>query len=281
MLVVKGDETHNSIYRIVGSFFVHNLSHINSKSSWQGIDRVTVNRIKLAMQSFPNTWGDNENWQECAKNKDTLVRMAVAKQGKCLDVLKNDNCLEVRLEIIKRNHNLGFFLNDCPSPSDIFDIQIRMALARQGYRLDLLKKDKAWQVRLEVAKQGYNTPKFTHDRNPNVRKGLAELGIGLNELLSDRKAEVRKAVAKQGYGLNTLVNDPSPEVRAAVASHGFGIEKLIHDESVTVRIALASNGYGLDALVKDNNQMVALKAGKMIKLLDDIAVESENCLVRN
>ncbi len=89
---------------------------------------------------------------------------------------------------------------------------VRLAVAEQGYGLDVLVRDKSLLVRAAVAKQGY----------------------GLDILIRDEDWQVRATVAKQGYGLDVLVHDEDWYVRLAVAEQGYGLNELVHDQNFYV-----------------------------------------------
>jgi len=120
---------------------------------------------------------------------------------------------------------------------------IRMAVAEQGYGLDVLINDEDHWVRAAVAKQGY----------------------GLDILIDDADCLVRQAVAEQGYGLDVLINDAYSWVRAAVARQGYGLDILINDKNSAVRTIVAEQGYGLHILIRDENDYVRYVAQEMLK----------------
>lgn len=68
---------------------------------------------------------------------------------------------------------------------------IRGAIARYGYGLDILINDECSYVRMNLARGGYE----------------------LDKLINDEEWYVRNAVAEQGYGLDILVKDIHPVVR--------------------------------------------------------------------
>lgn len=90
---------------------------------------------------------------------------------------------------------------------------VRLAVAEQGYGLDILVYDECWMVRRAVAEQGY----------------------GLDVLINDKDWRVRMEVAGQGYGLDILIHDEIDLVRYIVAKQGYGPDVLIHDDNYNVR----------------------------------------------
>lgn len=60
---------------------------------------------------------------------------------------------------------------------------VRMAVAQQGYGLEVLVNDEYWGTRMAVARQGYGLDILVHDKDPSVsetaKKMIAINGIGL------------------------------------------------------------------------------------------------------
>ena len=57
---------------------------------------------------------------------------------------------------------------------DIGDENIRVAVAEQGYGLDVLVNDKDWFVRRAVAEQGYGLDRLVNDESEDVRQAAKE-----------------------------------------------------------------------------------------------------------
>lgn len=124
-----------------------------------------------------------ENWVELSKST-TSIRLMVAKNTRCLDILINDK-----------------------------SISIRQIVAEQDYGLNKLIRDKAWVVRAAVAGQGHGLEKLINDSYSVVRIKVVEQGYGLDRLIKDDNWVVRKAVAKMGYGLDILIKDSNEYVK--------------------------------------------------------------------
>lgn len=73
--------------------------------------------------------------------------------------------------------------------SDI--VEVRALVAKQGYGLEILAKDKYTLVRLEVVKQGYNLEEFSNDKHYVIRREVAKQGVCLDKLLLDNDWIVR------------------------------------------------------------------------------------------
>lgn len=143
----------------------------------------------------------------------------------------------------------------------------RLAVAQQGYGLDRLVFDDAFQVRAACAAQGYGQHILVKDPEPMVRKTLAENGFCLDVLVHDPVVGVREEVAKQGYALDTLRSDPHELVRYFVATHGRpqDLAVLVNDSSWYVRSQVVEQGYGLDKLVSDNNPTVRVLVNEFLE----------------
>lgn len=55
----------------------------------------------------------------------------------------------------------------------------RKICVREGYKLDVLVRDKDADVRLDVAKRGYRLDVLVHDEDHRVRTEVAKHGYGL------------------------------------------------------------------------------------------------------
>ena len=75
-------------------------------------------------------------------------------------------------------------------------LDVRAAVARQGYGLDTLINDKSACVRAMVASNGYGLDKLIHDPMAIVRQEVAGQGYGLDVLAHDRDGYVLRAVYK-------------------------------------------------------------------------------------
>lgn len=120
-------------------------------------------------------------------------------------------------DIMKQQVILQHSLMDCNNLEEHVnhpDNQVRIALAKQKCKLNVLMYDRSFIVRREVAKQGF----------------------GLDHLINDECYYVRSVVAQRGFGLDTLINDVESAVRYQVAKHGYGLDQLINDVAYSVRI---------------------------------------------
>ena len=174
------------------------------------------------IEDFHNFWAESitlvrelskeEVHQYFVDNQDRILKMswyyriALAKQGLCLDKLINDEEPGVREEVV-----------------------------RQGYKLDVLIKDESEFVRKVIADKGYGLDILVHDESAFVRTAVAKQGYGLDTLINDESKFVRMEIAKQEYGLETLVNDEDWCVRREVAERGYGLDVLINDTKSSVR----------------------------------------------
>jgi uncharacterized protein YcgL (UPF0745 family) len=94
-------------------------------------------------------------------------------------------------------NNIGFFsANKIRQFAYDDDEEVRFAIAKCGFALDILVNDKEWFIREAVANHGY----------------------GLNILINDESPYVRAAVARQGYGLGILMKDENIMVRQATVA---------------------------------------------------------------
>ena len=74
---------------------------------------------------------------------------------------------------------------------------VRKEVARQGFGLDTLVKDKYWMVRYEVAKQGFGLDLLVNDKHTLVRREVVRQGFGLDILVNDEDSDVREEAEKQ------------------------------------------------------------------------------------
>lgn len=201
-------------------------------------------------------------------DKSSKVRVVVAKQGYKMDIMCNDPNPNVRVAVvyslakgIKESNAILRKVRDSPTNeddnyTDIINIEtsdiernisiltklstdlspkVRIAVAENGYCLEILINDKSPRVRAAVAKHQYNLDILISDNNWMVRKQLALNGYKLDILIKDRNPYVRAAVASMGYGLDILVDDPDPIVRTEVAHQNYDLEKLLNDDDSEVR----------------------------------------------
>ena len=161
---------------------------------------------------------------------------------------------------------------DCIASNDLYEsdynflvnskyYNVRRIMAKRGYGLEKLIKDKIDVVREEVAKQGYGLSRLIRDKNNYVRR---EVAIHCNEnilpfLMNDKSALVRREVANRGLYLDTYIKDRDDYVRCAVAKCGYKLDVLIKDESGRVRAEVAKQGYGLDILINDDSFIVLIE----------------------
>lgn len=128
-----------------------------------------------------------------------------------------------------------------------------------------VEKRKFDEVRVAVARYGYNLDVFVHDDCADVRYQVARHGYGLDTLVNDPSIFVRVEVAKQGYGLDKLMHDPSIFVQLEVAKQGYRLDHFIKSDMITIRMEVARQGYGLDILSKDSCSFVRSEAMTMIE----------------
>ena len=164
---------------------------IFSKDTYKDVNIFSKNKSK----------NDKKEAVQEGDNKNTVVQTVVVEQQdippeKADEENKKPEYSEEKLEELLKGN-----------------IEDRVFVAKQGYALDRLVNDPAWEVRFEVAEQGY----------------------GLDVLVNDPEAEVRISVAEKGYGLNVLANDPSSSVRMYVVDQGYGLNLLINDSNELVR----------------------------------------------
>ena len=198
-------------------------------------------------------------------DKDWRVRNAIFKSGYwkdfCADnweILIQSKYNDVREAIAKQGYGLDILIND-------EDERVREAVAEQGYGLDKLINDNHGWVRARVAEQGYGLDILINDTHESVRRAVAEQGYGLDKLINDNIAFVRAEVARQGYGLDILINDKDDDVRQAVAEQGYGLDILINDDASLVRSAVVRQGYGLDKLINDEDATISIEVLDYLK----------------
>lgn len=71
------------------------------------------------------------------------------------------------LEQIHKEHYLDQYIHLLPQ-------EARLKVAKDGYRLDILIKDKNWKIRCAVAEHGYGLDKLVHDNNYSIRCEVAK-----------------------------------------------------------------------------------------------------------
>lgn len=99
------------------------------------------------------------------------------------------------------------------------DPDVRCAVAKQGYGLDILVHDSNEWVLFVVIEQGYGFDILIHNNNPRIRADVVEHckdSKYLEIALYDESPDVRAAVARRYYGLKILKNDENSWV-ASVA----------------------------------------------------------------
>lgn len=173
----------------------------------------------------------------------------------------------------------SYFKQNMKTLIESTNYNVRRAVAKQGYGLDVLVSDKVAFIRSIVAEQGYGLDKLIDDENWFVRRVVAERGYGLDVLVYDENSKVRCAVAKQGYGLDKLIHDEDSCVRRMVAEQGYGLDILVHDEDWGVRCAVARQSYGLDKLICDESWLVRIVVAQQGYGLD-ILMKDESLFVR-
>ena len=112
-------------------------------------------------------------------DKNSNVRLEIAKQGYALDKLADDENWEVRLAVA-RNAARESRIDLLDELADDENETVRGVVARQGCALDKLAKDEDWYVRKCVAYGAHDT-------------GRDDLLI---ELAGDEDQDVREAVAR-------------------------------------------------------------------------------------
>lgn len=73
---------------------------------------------------------------------------------------------------------------------------VRLAIAKKGYGLDVLENDTDKRIRREVAKT-HATEKLARDPEKQVRKLIAEQGKFLEILVNDENWEIRNSLLKE------------------------------------------------------------------------------------
>lgn len=157
------------------------------------------------------------NLHDFVYDSNPKVRIQVAHH---IDILSYEDQLAlvgdtdelVRIAVINKGKFLDRFIED---PS----VDVRVALVRKGYALDILSKDSSELVRAAVVNFGYDVESFIGDPSSIVRVAVASKGVGLEILYKDPDPVVRAEVAKQGYAIGQLINDADSIVRASVIEY--------------------------------------------------------------
>lgn len=187
-------------------------------SSIHGKHDIDFEPIDEYLEANKDKYGKEEDWEEAAKQaleESALYGYsALAHAG---------------LSQGKRASRFARFLVDSP------DENIRAQVARHGFFLKKLCRDKSTTVRCAVAERGYGLDSLVSDEDPTVRREVANQGYGLERLSKDRITDVRVAVVKQGYKLDEMIKDKSPHVRGQVAKMGYGLDILEKEDSAIVK----------------------------------------------
>ena len=127
-------------------------------------------------------------------------------RGEHLDQFVSSDDVNIRRAVAEQGYGHDKLYND-------EDTMVRLAIARQGNMLEALANDKDPVVRMEVVKHSNDRTKFASDPDESVRLEVANQGAALEQLSKDPSPDVRLAVARQGVYLNELKNDTDPDVR--------------------------------------------------------------------
>lgn len=150
-----------------------------------------------------------------------IMPNAISVLDKLSDTLSSDS----KIELIELGYAPVKFLAG--------DKRVRIALAKNGYFLNELSRDKDFSVRMEVLKKGFDSLCFLDDESEEVRALLADMGVCLDILYKDQSPLVREHCARNGAHLKELSMDKHPNVRAAVASKSKDkrlLKRLVGDE---------------------------------------------------
>ena len=95
-----------------------------------------------------------------------------------------------------------YFVDNLEELKNDEDLNVRRAVARQGYALEELKNDRDWEIRHAVAEQGYALEELKNDEHWAVREAVAKQGYALDELKNDEDWYVRYEAVKQLHESN-------------------------------------------------------------------------------
>ena len=183
---------------------------------YQGQNKATPSKISDDFLDL--NCNHNKNLKYSLYEKPFLTNLEISKQSCESDVLINDKNLKI---------------SEDDSEQILKNKEFKMEYTKE--KLEQMLKSEDWRVRLAVAEQGYGLDILVNDENWRIRKVIAEQGYRLDILINDNDSDVRMAVAEQGYGLDILINDEDWLVRLIVAEQGHELEKLINDEDLNVR----------------------------------------------
>ena len=240
-----------------------------------------------------NNWGNNEqDFDSLVKDKDVIIRAAVALNGKYAEKLSNDEQYLVRLNTIlslSNDKSRGVKRDDSFIHYMIKDpiVVVRVALASYGNeeQLNELIKDDYLAVRLAVAKHNHShhLASLIDDESCSVRQWIAANGTiaQAQKLASDSSVYVRKVVASRSAELDpatlgALATDSVNDIRQAVAEFAPTdiASQLVTDTDMMVRVLLARRGIALETLKSDESANVRSEVAKAGYALDELAQDA-------
>ncbi|MFI3230896.1 MAG: HEAT repeat domain-containing protein [bacterium] len=211
------------------------------------IDHVDSNDTSVRATSI-NTMVKYMKQYAGVKNDDIQIRVGFFKE--ILGLLEKSNDEVLIKSYIKNDMYVERYKN-----TKILDIKVE--LAKNGYYLDDLIKDKNSLVRVAVAKYSYeHALKLKDDIDTDVKEELVNQGIMLDKFIKDESVSIRLAVAKNKYGLDILKDDPSPLVRKEVLKITKNYEEFINDSDEEIRILVVRAGFGHEELQDDDSESV-------------------------
>lgn len=172
MFTIK-NSANNLPTHIVGHHFIHNgvigdLTSRRTLGKELGFTNGELRDLELALDTSPEFWGENENWQDAVKHPDELVRQVAVRHleqeqlSQSVDYLVADKNPDVRFLLAQKGIALDQLINDD-------DEQVRAMVAIKGYGLEKLLHDSHCFVRLEVARKGYGLDTLVNDPDPEVQ----------------------------------------------------------------------------------------------------------------
>lgn len=241
----------------------------------KGIEPFVVQLMDVIIPSMGNCGDDEQDYITALRSPDEGLRILLALNGKCLEVLSEDNSRRVRRAVLrnltylkKYNYPTGDLSWLDPMVEDSCEF-VRRYVAKIAIKehLDRLINDKSNMVLEMVARKGdvkHIGILLARHKQASIREHLAFNPNATDEQLRliarEGALSVLLVLAQRGFAADEVVFSEFTAVRTTFVKNcdSYMLEQFINDSDSLVRVEVAWRGIGLDILQFDNDEAVRL-----------------------
>lgn len=241
----------------------------------KGIEPFITQLMDVIIPSMDNCGDDEQDYLTALRSEDEVLRLLLALNGKCLEILSEDSSRRVRRAVLrnltylkKYNYPMGDLSWLDPMVEDSCGF-VRRYVAKIAIEkhLDILINDRSNMVLEMVARKGnakHIDILLARHKQASIREHLAFNPHATDEQLRliarEGALSVLLVLAQRGFAADEVVFSEFTAVRTTFVKNcdSYMLEQFINDSDSLVRVEVAWRGIGLDILQFDNDETVRL-----------------------